>query len=129
MVSRAHLNVAPYAGAWIEITCFYASHCRPRVAPYAGAWIEIATVPGATGNQHVAPYAGAWIEMLGRGFRIPSHLQSLPTRERGLKYVAAAIPHIDSEVAPYAGAWIEILFSKYARHCAESLPTRERGLK
>ena len=34
-----------------------------RVAPYAGAWIEISTmsVPMLFGS--VAPYAGAWIEI------------------------------------------------------------------
>ena len=34
--------VAPYAGAWIEITGAATRLRTPAVAPYAGAWIEIA---------------------------------------------------------------------------------------
>ena len=34
---------------------------------------------------------------------------SLPTRERGLKYLSGAIEDAAKEVAPHAGAWIEIL--------------------
>ena len=34
--------------------------------------------------------------------------QSLPLRERGLKYRFAAYQNIRSRVAPLAGAWIEI---------------------
>ena len=33
--------VAPYAGAWIEITWMYGSPTTSDVAPYAGAWIEM----------------------------------------------------------------------------------------
>ncbi len=33
--------VAPYAGAWIEITVMSAPAELDTVAPYAGAWIEI----------------------------------------------------------------------------------------
>ena len=33
--------VAPFAGAWIEISIFAASLQRAHVAPFAGAWIEI----------------------------------------------------------------------------------------
>ena len=34
------------------------------VAPYAGAWIEISGVNSGTSSIRVAPYAGAWIEIL-----------------------------------------------------------------
>ena len=34
------------------------------VAPYAGAWIEISGVPNGILFICVAPYAGAWIEIL-----------------------------------------------------------------
>ena len=34
-------DVAPYAGAWIEIQSTLSDWKRKRVAPYAGAWIEI----------------------------------------------------------------------------------------
>ena len=78
-------NVAPYAGAWIEIVmslvgfAFTLSHptrvrglksqlkqqerISLKVAPYAGAWIEIIDCPAAKYCTLVAPYAGAWIEI------------------------------------------------------------------
>ena len=34
-----------------------------EVAPYAGAWIEIIGAFYCDSFQHVAPYAGAWIEI------------------------------------------------------------------
>ena len=34
-------GVAPYTGAWIEISCSAVSPKIIRVAPYTGAWIEI----------------------------------------------------------------------------------------
>ncbi len=56
-------------------------------------------------------------------------VQSLPTRERGLKYSLLVRRPQTTRVAPYAGAWIEILMV-YNYSCKEvSLPTRERGLK
>ena len=41
-VDDEFVEVAPFAGAWIEI-CFQAVHlsCPLTVAPFAGAWIEI----------------------------------------------------------------------------------------
>ena len=58
-------EVAPFAGAWIEMPW----SCRPcaarPVAPFAGAWIEI----------KVAPSSGILVSL------------SLPSRERGLKCV------------------------------------------
>ena len=33
--------VAPFAGAWIEISYLYNFLSYQRVAPFAGAWIEI----------------------------------------------------------------------------------------
>ena len=33
--------VAPYVGAWIEITYFLGQGLSIYVAPYVGAWIEI----------------------------------------------------------------------------------------
>ncbi len=36
------LLVAPYMGAWIEISTFYKAFVSNlKVAPYMGAWIEI----------------------------------------------------------------------------------------
>ncbi|WP_404351873.1 hypothetical protein [Caproicibacterium sp. XB2] len=54
--------VAPYTGAWIEITLYWYIRGKPLVAPYTGAWIEII-------------YFSALLPLL----------LSLPTRERGLK--------------------------------------------
>ena len=58
----------------------------------------------------VAPLAGAWIEIYIKIHLAPNDCSSLPSRERGLKY----IPVIDSNhlpyVAPLAGAWIEIIW-------------------
>ncbi len=81
--------VAPYLGAWIEITMLkfkvsiynYKSHPTwvrglkyasdglgpdpsQGIAPYLGAWIEIWKPAKSGGHTHVAPYLGAWIEIL-----------------------------------------------------------------
>ena len=101
-------------------------------------------------NIHVAPLAGAWIEIPDQRRMILYH-QSLPSRERGLKFnvtnrhinrklvapLAGAWIEIDEtaerseaiEVAPLAGAWIEIPSPGNCTHTAWSLPSRERGLK
>ena len=55
------------------------------VAPYAGAWIEIVKDVERMAPKLVAPYAGAWIEIF-IPFLLHPCQQSLPTRERGLKY-------------------------------------------
>ena len=61
---RVYVRVAPFAGAWIEISTRSSPRSACSVAPFAGAWIEI------TLNQRlcrlespVAPFAGAWIEI------------------------------------------------------------------
>ena len=77
----------------------------------------------------VAPFAGAWIEMKKwlhgklmlqslpsreRGLKSPiendnsGKLSSLPSRERGLKFLKLEISFLRNSVAPFAGAWIEI---------------------
>ena len=83
-------------------------------------WIHAARLP-------VAPLAGAWIEMHGNYLLSPSAL-SLPSRERGLKYVTVGCCD-DVRVAPLAGAWIEIPLSSFRLSITQSLPSRERGLK
>ena len=55
------------------------------VAPLAGARIEIAVLPLQTGYTYVAPLAGARIEIVIQIIKEASH-RSLPSRERGLKY-------------------------------------------
>ena len=55
----------------------------------------------------VAPFTGAWIEIDLPGI-IKIMRGSLPSRERGLKYVAGKTAGGDHQVAPFTGAWIEI---------------------
>ena len=56
------------------------------VAPFAGAWIEISSNPKSSTVICVAPFAGAWIEI--PHIQYCGHYQptSLPSRERGLKF-------------------------------------------
>ena len=56
-------GVAPYAGAWIEISLCHNHLKLCLVAPYAGAWIEMASELNNILSDAVAPYAGAWIEI------------------------------------------------------------------
>ena len=84
ILSITDFNVAPHAGAWIEI--IYNCTCIQRVfvAPHAGAWIEIARIGVKGIPRAVAPHAGAWIEMISP-ILTPGILLSLPMRGRGLK--------------------------------------------
>ena len=54
---------------------------------------------------------------------------SLPSRERGLKYLKKQLPENLLTVAPLAGAWIEIFERPGATVSDQSLPSRERELK
>ena len=56
------------------------------VAPLAGAWIEIMTLAENDLQHGVAPLAGAWIEMLRKALNA-TPIKSLPSRERGLKFI------------------------------------------
>ena len=56
-------------------------------------------------------------------------MRSLPTRERGLKFIFCGRKLEIALVAPHAGAWIEIPSGCLASPFSSSLPTRERGLK
>ena len=99
--------VAPLAGAWIEITVRSVQRQLYRVAPLAGAWIEISSVLLERSSRPVAPLAGAWIEIAYPSASQPCHHLSLPSRERGLKF----------------------LHQRRKIDCRGSLPSRERGLK
>ena len=61
------VSVAPFAGAWIEMSMPSISKRPILVAPFAGAWIEMATVCVRVVLDEVAPFAGAWIEMPAYG--------------------------------------------------------------
>ena len=56
-------QVAPHAGAWIEIDATSWETGTISVAPHAGAWIEIWSRSGEGNLRIVAPHAGAWIEI------------------------------------------------------------------
>ncbi len=58
-------------------------------------------------TNHVAPFAGAWIEIAIDRSSSPTGA-SLPSRERGLKYIGKGDKSHEELVAPFAGAWIEI---------------------
>ena len=60
---RICTGVAPFTGAWIEISQGSGTALRPRVAPFTGAWIDIDLVADED-----------------------AQLKSLPSRERGLKF-------------------------------------------
>ena len=59
-------------------------------------------------SEIVAPFTGAWIEICNTGLE-KKNTRSLPSRERGLKYVDCELFHYEEIVAPFTGAWIEIV--------------------
>ena len=64
---------------------------RPQVAPFVGAWIEISSTPICNLFSRVAPFVGAWIEM-GILASISSSIKSHPSWVRGLKFNATCLP-------------------------------------
>ena len=84
--------------------------CKPIVAPLVGAWIEICQYSVCCEELSVAPLVGAWIE-IGNTTTIASGIGSLPSWERGLKYLMLDCGLRRQEVAPLVGAWIEIFLS------------------
>ncbi len=78
------LNVAPPAGAWIEIKDNTGTAAGKAVAPPAGAWIEMSLGLKACTLAFVAPPAGAWIEMLTSRSVSYGKVSRLP-QARGLK--------------------------------------------
>ena len=77
----------------------------------------------------VAPLAGAWIEILNISLVLTRPSSSLPSRERGLKFIISKYYNLIKLVAPLAGAWIEMIFGFPTLTLFASLPSRERGLK
>ena len=76
----------------------------------------------------VAPLVGAWIEIIVIQYHIKDRW-SLPSWERGLKFMGQCFISHSPSVAPLVGAWIEIepIHDDHGRR--ESLPSWERGLK
>ena len=143
--------VAPYTGAWIEITLYW--YIRGRlpslptrerglkyppvldyareltVAPYTGAWIEIIIQALFVYHPIVAPYTGAWIEIANPGGVMARKSASLPTRERGLKFNEQ---HHECQLCkslPTRERGLKCYHQLPLIHTRPSLPTRERGLK
>ena len=83
-ISARQKEVAPHAGAWIEIETAQGEVRGQTVAPHAGAWIEIRLAMDLLTGAGVAPHAGAWIEISSGTLALVA-VASLPTRERGLK--------------------------------------------
>ena len=77
-------EVAPFAGARIEIYRRGRGRSDRGVAPFAGARIEIKMHIHNSTCHSVAPFAGARIEIKD-GTQGAGTCQSLPSRERGLK--------------------------------------------
>ena len=104
--------------------------CGHGVAPFTGAWIEIYK---CSCTQHSVRWS---LPSRERGLKwvtqsaIWSSRKSLPSRERGLKYIMLLSGAGEAVVAPFTGAWIEIVWADYVRKLEiTSLPSRERGLK
>jgi len=97
------------------------------VAPYAGAWIEISHPPHVV-QLHTSPLTQ------GRGLKYHTRNRfndsgwSPLTQGRGLKYYLA-VTGWDKWVAPYAGAWIEIFSPSIPIFGPMSPLTQGRGLK
>ena len=71
---------------------------------------------------------GAWIEILALAVD-GEPLQSLPSWERGLKWIWYRDNRRNKTVAPLVGAWIEMEIWLQKICIDTSLPSWERGLK
>ena len=101
-------QVAPFMGAWIEISYEADMENLQDVAPFMGAWIEIKETSVSSVMNVVAPFMGAWIE-IGRTMAcFPCPMLSHPSWVRGLKLPIGRKCEGIMEVAPFMGAWIEI---------------------
>ena len=61
------LEVAPCAGAWVEMMITTRGDDLNGVAPCAGAWVEMSSCAIWRVSDMVAPCAGAWVEMQIQG--------------------------------------------------------------
>ena len=78
-------EVAPLAGAWVEILRVRNIEYNYVVAPLAGAWVEISSQFTSYAITYVAPLAGAWVEIVVIDEDEDMEM-SHPSRVRGLKY-------------------------------------------
>ena len=141
---RCLRQVAPHAGAWIEINSNHpcapsASSRSPRggvdrnqristalsaigVAPHAGAWIEIMLAQNLLNNlPRRSPRGGVDRNPLPRNKeRGPARRSPRGGVDRNTDTVFAAPMNLD--VAPHAGAWIEIRFPLFASFVVSVAP-------
>ena len=61
---ESSVDVAPCAGAWVEIANYGDIGKIILVAPCAGAWVEIPVPVTSAVSLTVAPCAGAWVEIV-----------------------------------------------------------------
>ena len=77
----------------------------------------------------VAPHAGAWIEIDGSE-RDPERPESLPMRERGLKFVHEIALGSAKQSLPMRERGLKFQGQRHLKDRGDwSLPMRERGLK
>ena len=91
----------------LKYRLFAVNRMERDVAPCAGAWVEIPMEKTAGILTPVAPCAGAWVE-IGKTLAGVLSIASLPVRERGLKFIGVILLGYQLLVAPCAGAWVEI---------------------
>ena len=100
------------------------------VAPFAGAWIEISVLTFIVRLFiPVAPFAGAWIEIIQWVEADPRASLSLPSRERGLKYGNAGKTICYNQSLPSRERGLKFKAVDAIGRFFSSLPSRERGLK
>ena len=108
MYERGAREVAPYTGAWIEISANSKNGRKKEVAPYTGAWIEITVLDFESLSVNVAPYTGAWIEIAFSSIFISSSDSRSLHGSVNWNDFYFAVSFTAYNVAPYTGAWIEI---------------------
>ena len=85
LLSCKDLIVAPFAGAWIEISGALLFQTPSLSLPSRERGLKSPKTPQKPGKPEVAPFAGAWIEMTSNTTKTLETFKSLPSRERGLK--------------------------------------------
>ena len=99
------------------------------VAPYAGAWVEIAManlLQLLLKQSHPMRVRGL---KYGGACTFTIDGMSHPMRVRGLKWQKSRLDRVHRSVAPYAGAWVEIGNLYPLIFSSLSHPMRVRGLK
>ena len=86
-----------------------AQHPELQVAPFAGAWIETRSNSNSSVVCNVAPFAGAWIETIHPREFCLVRKTSLPSRERGLKRIKSVDERISAESLPSRERGLKLL--------------------